>query len=62
MSIAAFRILLLVVGLVIVVWKLGRLSRSTRDLLSTMDTINEAAGKFQSVSKPWANTTTQPAR
>ena len=45
-------------GDVIVVWKLDRLARSTRDLLNTMDTINEAGGKFQSVSEPWADTTT----
>jgi DNA invertase Pin-like site-specific DNA recombinase len=44
-------------GDVIVVWKLDRLARSTRDLLNTMDTINEAGGKFQSLSEPWANTT-----
>jgi DNA invertase Pin-like site-specific DNA recombinase len=29
-------------GDIIVVWKLDRLARSTRDLLNTMDTINEA--------------------
>jgi DNA invertase Pin-like site-specific DNA recombinase len=36
-------------GDIIVVWKLDRLARSTRDLLNTMDTINEAGGKFQSM-------------
>jgi DNA invertase Pin-like site-specific DNA recombinase len=45
-------------GDVIVVWKPDRLARSTRDLLNTMETINDAAGKFQSISEPWANTTT----
>ncbi len=49
-------------GDVIVVWKLNRLARSTRDLLNTMDTINEAGGKFQSVSEPWANTTTHAGK
>ena len=33
-------------GDVIIVWKLDRLARSTRDLLNTMDTINEAGGKI----------------
>jgi len=42
-------------GDVIVVWKLDRLARSTRDLLNTMDTVNEAGGKFQFISEPWAN-------
>jgi Resolvase, N terminal domain len=32
----------------IVVWKLDRLARSTRDLLETMEAIREAGGKFQS--------------
>ena len=49
-------------GDIIVVWKLDRLARSTRDLLNTMDTINEAGGKFQSVSEPWANTTTHAGK
>src|SRR6266446_2502561 len=42
---------------IIVVWKLDRLARSTRDLLETMETIREAGGKFQSLSEPWADTT-----
>jgi DNA invertase Pin-like site-specific DNA recombinase len=37
-------------GDVIVVWKLDRLARSTRDLLETMETIREAGAKFQSIS------------
>ena len=45
-------------GDIIIVWKLDRLARSTRDLLNTMETINEAGGKFHSISEPWANTTT----
>jgi DNA invertase Pin-like site-specific DNA recombinase len=45
-------------GDIIVVWKLDRLARSTRDLLNTMETIGEAGAKFQSLSEPWANTTT----
>jgi AcrR family transcriptional regulator len=43
---------------IIVVWKLDRLARSTRDLLETMEIIRQAGGKFQSLSEPWANTTT----
>ena len=49
-------------GDIIVVWKLDRPARSTRDLLNTMDTINEAGGKFQSISEPSANTTTQTGK
>jgi len=49
-------------GDVIVVWRLDRLARSTRDLLNTMDTINEAGGRFQSVSEPWADTTTHAGK
>ena len=49
-------------GDIIVVWKLDRLARSTRDLLNTMETINETGGKFQSISEPWANTTTHAGR
>ena len=39
-------------GDTIVIWKLDRLARSTRDLLETMETIREAVGKFQSLSEP----------
>jgi DNA invertase Pin-like site-specific DNA recombinase len=45
-----------------VVWKLDRLARSTRDLLNTMEAISEAGGKFQSLSEPWANTTTHAGK
>ncbi len=37
-------------------------ARSTRDLLNTMETINEVGGKFQSISEPWANTTTHTGK
>src|SRR6202140_5681286 len=40
----------------------GRLAHPTRDLLNTMETINEAGGKFQSISEPWANTTTHAGK
>ena len=46
----------------IVVWKLDRLASSTRDLLNTIETIDEAGGKFQSLSEPWANTTTHAGK
>lgn len=44
-------------GDVIVVWKLDRLARSTRDLLETMEFIRESGGQFQSISEPWADST-----
>ncbi|MBA3805843.1 MAG: recombinase family protein, partial [Acidobacteria bacterium] len=46
----------------IVVWKLDRLARSTRDLLETMETIREAGARFQSLSEPWADTTTHAGK
>lgn len=49
-------------GDTIMVWKLDRLARSTRDLLNTMETINEAGATFQSLSEPWANTTTHAGK
>lgn len=45
-------------GDTLIVWKLDRLARSTKELLNTMETISAAGGKFQSLSEPWANTTT----
>jgi DNA invertase Pin-like site-specific DNA recombinase len=47
---------------IIVVWKLDRLARSTRDLLETMETIREAGARFQSVSEPWADTTSHSGK
>jgi DNA invertase Pin-like site-specific DNA recombinase len=49
-------------GDVIVVWKLDRLARSTRDLLETMQTIRESGAKFQSISEPWADTTSHAGK
>ena len=49
-------------GDTIVVWKLDRLARSTRHLLETMETIREAGAKFQSLSEPWADTTTHAGK
>jgi DNA invertase Pin-like site-specific DNA recombinase len=45
-------------GDIIVVWKLDRLARSTRDLLETIETMRDAGARFQSLSEPWADTTT----
>ena len=49
-------------GDTVVVWKLDRLARSTRDLLETMETMREAGARFQSLSEPWANTTTHAGK
>ena len=50
------------VGDAVVVWKLDRLARSTRDLLDTMEKIREIGAKFQSLSEPWADTTTHAGK
>jgi DNA invertase Pin-like site-specific DNA recombinase len=42
---------------ILVVWKLDRLARSTRDLLDIVDEIKEACAGLQSLSEPWADTT-----
>ena len=44
-------------GDTVVVWKLDRLARSTRDLLEIVARIREAGALFQSLSEPWADTT-----
>jgi DNA invertase Pin-like site-specific DNA recombinase len=49
-------------GDILVVWKLDRLARSTRDLLETMETISEAGARFQSLSEPWVDTTTHAGK
>jgi DNA invertase Pin-like site-specific DNA recombinase len=46
-------------GDTVVVWKLDRLARSTRDLLATVETIRAAGATFRSLSEPWADTTSQ---
>jgi DNA invertase Pin-like site-specific DNA recombinase len=45
-------------GDVVVVTKLDRLARSTRDLLNTLDTIAKAGASFRSLGDPWADSTT----
>jgi len=49
-------------GDTVIVWKVDRLARSTRDLLETMETIREAGARFQSLSEPWANTTSHAGK
>jgi DNA invertase Pin-like site-specific DNA recombinase len=44
-------------GDTVVVWKLARLARSTRDRLATVETIRAAGATFRSLSEPWADTT-----
>ena len=46
----------------VVVWKLDRLARSTRDLLEIMATIQTAGAGFRSLSEPWADTTTHAGK
>ena len=49
-------------GDVLLVTKLDRLARSTRDLLNTLATIGQAGASFKSLSDPWAETTTPHGR
>jgi DNA invertase Pin-like site-specific DNA recombinase len=52
----------LVPGDTVVVTKLDRLARSTRDLLNTLAMIGEAGASFRSLGDPWADTTTPHGR
>jgi DNA invertase Pin-like site-specific DNA recombinase len=45
-------------GDTLIVTKLDRLARSTRDLLNTLDAIGKAGATFKSLSDSWADTTT----
>jgi DNA invertase Pin-like site-specific DNA recombinase len=45
-------------GDVLLVTRLDRLARSTRDLLNILDTISKAGAKFRSLADAWADTTT----
>jgi DNA invertase Pin-like site-specific DNA recombinase len=49
-------------GDVLLVTKLDRLARSTRDLLNTLAAIGEAGASFKSVGDPWADTTSAHGR
>jgi DNA invertase Pin-like site-specific DNA recombinase len=49
-------------GDTLVVCKLDRLARSTRDLLNTLDAIGKAGATFRSLTDQWADTTTPHGR
>jgi DNA invertase Pin-like site-specific DNA recombinase len=49
-------------GDTLVVCKLDRLARSTRDLLNTLDAVGKAGATFKSLNDPWADTTTPHGR
>ncbi len=49
-------------GDTLLVTRLDRLARSTRDLLNTLDTIAKAGAGFRSLSDTWADTTTAHGR
>jgi len=51
-----------VAGDTLVVCKLDRLARSTRDLLNTLDAIASAGASFKSLCDGWADTTTPHGR
>ncbi len=49
-------------GDVLLVTRLDRLARSTRDLLNVLDTIGKAGAGFRSLADTWADTTTPHGR
>jgi DNA invertase Pin-like site-specific DNA recombinase len=49
-------------GDTLVVTRLDRLARSTRDLLNTLDAIGKAGAGFKSLADSWADTTTPHGR
>jgi DNA invertase Pin-like site-specific DNA recombinase len=49
-------------GDVLMVTRLDRLARSTRDLLNALATIGDKGGGFRSLADPWADTTTPHGR
>ena len=49
-------------GDVVLVTRLDRLARSTRDLLNVLGTIADKSAMFRSLSDPWADTTTAHGR
>jgi DNA invertase Pin-like site-specific DNA recombinase len=52
----------LAAGDTLIVTKLDRLARSTRDLLNTLDAIGKAGASFRSLADQWADTTTPHGR
>jgi DNA invertase Pin-like site-specific DNA recombinase len=49
-------------GDVVVVYRLDRLARSTRDLLNIAEQLREAEAGLRSLSEPWADTTSPAGR
>jgi DNA invertase Pin-like site-specific DNA recombinase len=49
-------------GDTLIVTRLDRLARSTRDLLNTLDTIAKTGAGFKSLADAWADTTTPHGR
>ena len=49
-------------GDVVIVTRLDRLARSTRDLLNILDAISKAGAGFKSIADAWADTTTPHGR
>ena len=49
-------------GDVVLITRLDRLARSTRDLLNILDTITKAGASFRSLADAWADTTTPHGR
>src|SRR5262245_34939500 len=49
-------------GDVVIVTRLDRLARSTRDLLNILDAIGKAGAGFRSLKDTWADTTTAHGR
>jgi DNA invertase Pin-like site-specific DNA recombinase len=49
-------------GDIVVVWKLDRLARSTRNLLELVESIRVAGASFCSLSEPWADTTSHSGK
>jgi DNA invertase Pin-like site-specific DNA recombinase len=49
-------------GDVLMVTRLDRLARSTRDLLNVLATVSERGAGFRSLTDPWADTTTPHGR
>src|SRR5215467_14987556 len=49
-------------GDVLIVTRLDRLARSTRDLLNVLDAVGKAGVGFKSLSDAWADTTTMHGR
>jgi DNA invertase Pin-like site-specific DNA recombinase len=49
-------------GDTLLVTRLDRLARSTRDLLNTLDAVGKAGARFRSLNDAWADTTTAHGR